>query len=186
MAELHFQSWWAARHGCATAHSQVKSSPSLLSLPFSCVVSSGHCSEGKSCQTSLKWLFSLHGAHAMCSVEPSHSPAQGFTDITHQPLFHTPADSFHMWREGHTITPPLTPAPWSACGDISLPYSWPRPLLKIVKQAILFHGNHFGTNDLYLNACGSSIRLSAGLQHRTPKHITLPCVIFPKCQLFSA
>lgn len=186
---LHFQSWWVAWHGCAALH------PSCRCC-LCCVVSSGHfifhqchCSDAKSCQTTPKWLFSPYGAYVICSVEQTHTPAPGFTDVTHGPLFHT------LWGFYFRCEVKVT--------------SSPRHLTQSLDQHVVTFLCHINELDLFLKlgnrqfyfiemtlgqmtftsmrVAQSSFRYAAGVGHRKLRgHIKLPDITFPKCQLFSA
>lgn len=148
-----------------------------------------HCSDAKSCQTTLKWLFFPHGAYVVRSVEQPHTPAPGFTDITHRPLFHS-----FIWR-GFYFRCEVKVTPLHHC----LPQS--------PDQRVMTFLCHIHELDLFLKSgnrqfyfieitlgqmtftlthvAQSSFRHAAGVHHRKLwGHIKLPYVIFPKCQLF--
>ena len=158
-----------------------------------CVLSSGHfifhqchCSDAKSCQTTLKWLFSPHSACVTHSVEQTRTqPQVSQTSLTDPSS--TPREAFISdvkWRSHHHPAAYLDQHVMTfLCHIHELDL-----LLKLGNRQFYFIEITLGQMTFTLmRVAWSSFRHVAGVCHRKlGGHIKLPYVIFPKCQLFSA
>lgn len=151
-----------------------------------CIFHQCHCSDTRSCQTTLKWLFSPHGVYVMHSVEQIRTLTPS---LTHWSLFQSPTNFY--FRCELKVTPLLHHLPQSPdyCEMTFLYHVHALDLfLKSGNRKFYFIEITSGQMTFTLLCVAkSSFRHPEGRCHRKLRgYIKLSYIISLKCQLLSA